>query len=73
MQTFICTGTFTLDVSGEDVTISGSIDSSASYPVWVRPEYKAGSIVVYQGKPYIALRDTAYAPTTSAWAPYIPN
>lgn len=73
MQTFICTGTFTLDVSAGDVAITGSVDSIESYPVWVRPEYKAGSIVSYQGKLYIALRDNAYAPTTSSWKLYAPS
>lgn len=72
MQTFICTGTFTLDVSSGDVTITGSVDSATTYPVWVRPEYKAGSIVSYQGKLYIALKDNAYAPTTSSWKLHTP-
>lgn len=73
MQSFTCTGTFNLDVTSGEVTVVGSVDSATSYPVWVRPEYKAGSIVSYQGKLYIALRDTAYAPTTSHWRLYTPS
>lgn len=73
MQSFTCTGTFNLDVTAGEATITGSVDSVTSYPVWVRPEYKAGSIVSYNGKLYIAKRDNAYAPTsTTYWSPYTP-
>lgn len=77
MQTYTVTGTFTLQVSAGEVNIVGITESALvavpTYPEWVKPEYKAGSVVRYFGLLYIAKRDNAYVPTsTSYWTRYTP-